>query len=65
MRLKILLFVLIVCGAAIAAGTVQSAQNQIMASGQVTFAAGGVGEDSLRRMEALSKDFNLKVIFAL
>lgn len=65
MRFKILLFVLIACGAAVAAGTAQSAQNQIMTSGQVTFASGGVGDDSLQRMEALSKDFNLKVIFAL
>jgi len=65
MRPQILLFVLIACGAAAPAGTVQSAQNEIMTSGQVTFASGGVGEDSLQRMEALSKDFNLKVIFAL
>lgn len=65
MRLRFLLFILIACGAAAAAGTVQSAQNEILTSGQVTFASGGVGDDSLRRMEALSKDFNLKVIFAL
>src|SRR3990167_7162022 len=65
MRLRFLPFILITCGAAAAAGIAQSAQNQIMTSGQVTFASGGVGEDSLQRMEALSKDFNLKVIFAL
>src|SRR3990172_6950154 len=65
MRPQILLFVLIASSAAIAAGTVQSAQSQSMTSGQVTFASGGVGEDSLQRMKALSKDFNLKVIFAL
>lgn len=64
MRLQFLLVLLIVFGAAAAAGTVQ-AQSQIMTSGQVTFASGGVGEDSLQRMQALSKDFNLKVIFAL
>ncbi len=65
MRLRFLLFILIACGAAAAAGTAQSAQSQIMTSGQVTFASDGVGEESLRRMEALSKGFNLKVIFAL
>lgn len=65
MRLRFLLFILIACGAAAAAGITQSAQNQIMTSGQVAFASGGVGEDSLQRMKALSKDFNLKVIFAL
>ena len=65
MRFQFLLFILIACGAAVAATAAQPAQSQTMASGQVTFASGGVGEDSLQRMEALSKDFNLKVIFAL
>lgn len=65
MRLRFLLFILAACGAAAAANTVQSAQNETLTSGQVTFVSGGVGEDSLQRMEALSKDFNLKVIFAL
>ena len=65
MRLRFLLFILIACGAAAAAGSAQSAQNEIVTSGQVTFASGGVGEDSLQRMAALRKDFNLKVIFAL
>ena len=65
MRLRFLFFILIACGAAAAAGSALSAQDQIMTSGQVTFASGGVGDDSLQRMEALSKDVNLKVIFAL
>src|ERR1019366_4667060 len=59
MRLQFLLFILIGFGAAAAADTVQSAESQIMTSGQVTFVSGGVAEDSLQRMEALSKDFNL------
>lgn len=65
MRLQFLLFILIAVGAAAVADTVQAAQSQIATSGQVAFASGGVGDDSLQRMEALSKDFNLKVIFAL
>ena len=39
-------------------------EEQIMSRGSITFVSGGVGEDSAERMAALSKDFNLKLLFA-
>ena len=43
----------------------QPVQDQLKTSGQVTYVSGGVGEDSAERIQALNKDFNLKLLFAL
>ncbi len=37
----------------------------IQTTGGVTYVSGGVGADSIDRLSALSKDFNLKLVFAL
>ena len=34
-------------------------------TGGVTYVSGGVGEESIGQLSALSKDFNLKLVFAL
>lgn len=57
------LFVLVAFAAALTAVPLSSAQ-QVMSSGAVRFVSGGVGEDSAERIRALSKDFNLKLLFA-
>ena len=41
-----------------------SADEKIMTSGQVKFVSGGVGVESDARMQALSKQFNLRLLFA-
>jgi len=41
-----------------------AADEEIRSSGQINFVSGGVGEESLERMVALSGDFNLKLLFA-
>ncbi len=41
-----------------------AADEQIMTSGQVKFVSGGVGAASAARMQALSKEFNLRMLFA-
>lgn len=50
--------------AALAGFQAHAAGDQIMTSGQVKFVSGGVGEDSSARMQALSKEFNLRLLFA-
>lgn len=41
-----------------------AAEEKIMTSGQVKFVSGGVGVESDARMQALSKQFNLRLLFA-
>ena len=50
--------------AALAGLQTHAADEQIMTSGQVKFVSGGVGEDSNTRIQALSKEFNLRLLFA-
>lgn len=64
MTLRFLLFTLIAFAAMVAAPPARSADDQVMSSGTVKFVSGGVGEDSAARIAALSKDFNLKLLFA-
>lgn len=45
------------------AGGDRNGSNQ--AAGGVTYISGGVGEESMERLKALSGDFNLKLVFAL
>ena len=37
----------------------------VRTTGGVTYVSGGVGEESIGQLSALSKDFNLKLVFAL
>ena len=64
MRLRFLLVTLIAFAATVMASPAWPAEEQIVSSGQITFVSGGVGEDAVEHMRALSKDFNLKLIFA-
>lgn len=50
--------------AALAGLQAHAAGDQIMTSGRVKFVSGGVGEESNARMQALSKEFNLRLLFA-
>jgi hypothetical protein len=49
---------------ACAAWPALAADEVVMKSGNVSYVAGGVGEESLQRMRALAKDFNLQLLFA-
>lgn len=42
-----------------------SADARVQTSGGVTYVSGGVGDDSIAKLESLAKDFNLKLVFAL
>ena len=64
MKKRSLCSVLFLFVAALAAGSAQSAEEQVVSSGPVTYVSGGIGEDSAARMAALGKDFNLKLLFA-
>jgi hypothetical protein len=64
MKPGLFLFVLVAVAATVAAVPARSADDQVMSSGSVKFVSGGVGEDSAERISALSKDFNLKLLFA-
>ncbi len=44
---------------------VHSADATVQTTGGITHASGGVGDDSIARLEALAKNFNLKLVFAL
>lgn len=44
---------------------VHAADARVQTSGGVTYVSGGVGEDSIAKLETLAKDFNLKLVFAL
>ena len=65
MRLQVLVFALIVSAVVAMAGVVNAAEGQAAPSSQVKFVSGGVGEESLEHMQAIRKDFNLKLLFAL
>ena len=41
-----------------------AADEVVMTSGNVNYVSGGVGDDSLQRMTALAKDYNLQLTFA-
>ena len=64
MRPRFLPFTLTTFAAMLATEPARPAQDQPTSSAQVTFVSGGVGADSAERMVALSKDFNLKLLFA-
>ncbi len=64
MRSNIFRFASLALIAALAGFQAHAADEQIMTSGQVKFVSGGVGEDSNARIQALDKEFNLRLLFA-
>lgn len=42
-----------------------SADATVQTSGGIAYVSGGVGDDSITRLNSLAKDFNLKLVFAL
>ena len=64
MQLRFFPVTLIAFAATVIAPPAWPAQEQIVSSGQITFISGGIGEDAVEYLRALSKDFNLKLIFA-
>jgi hypothetical protein len=44
---------------------VHAADARVQTTGGITYVSGGVGDDSIARLESLAKDFNLKLVFAL
>jgi hypothetical protein len=64
MKVGLFLFGLVAFAVILTAVPARSADDQVMSSGSVKFVSGGVGEDSAERISALSKDFNLKLLFA-
>lgn len=49
----------------LSAGNAHSADAKVQTSGSVNYISGGVGDDSIAKLESLAKDFNLKLVFAL
>lgn len=47
------------------AGNASSAEAVVQTTGGISYVSGGIGEDALAKMETLTKDFNLKLVFAL
>lgn len=64
MRIRALLLAFFLSATALPAMQARAADNQVLTSGQIKFVSGGVGDDSDARMQALSKDFNLRLLFA-
>lgn len=42
-----------------------SAEAVVQTTNGISYVSGGIGEDALAKMETLTKDFNLKLVFAL
>lgn len=53
------------CLMLLSAGNAHSADARVQTSGSVTYVSGGVGDDSIAKLESLAKEFNLKLVFAL
>jgi hypothetical protein len=53
------------CLMLLSTGNAHSADARVQTSGSVTYVSGGVGDDSIAKLESLAKDFNLKLVFAL
>lgn len=47
------------------AGNASSAETVVQTTGGISYVSGGIGEDALAKMETLTKDFDLKLVFAL
>jgi hypothetical protein len=58
--------VAIVLGAAfLVPATSAMSDESVQTAGGVSYVSGGVGDDSINRLNSLAKDFNLKLVFAL
>ena len=58
--------VAIVLGAALLVpATSAMSDESVQTAGGVSYVSGGVGDDSINRLNSLAKDFNLKLVFAL
>jgi hypothetical protein len=57
----------ILLGAALAHAPLASAINEaiVKTAGGVSYVSGGIGKDSIDRLDSLARDFNLKLVFAL
>lgn len=64
MQSRIMWFGMFAIMTALAGAFAHAAEEQIVTSGKVKFVSGGVGEESIARMRALEKEFNLKLLFA-
>jgi hypothetical protein len=53
------------CTMFLATGHAISADATVKTTGGIPHVSGGIGEDSLAKMETMAKDFNLKLVFAL
>lgn len=45
--------------------SVNASDDAVQSAGSVTYVSGGVGTESIDRLNALARDFNLKLVFAL
>jgi len=58
--------VAIVLGAALLVPAANAISDEsVQTAGGVSYVSGGVGDDSINRLNSLAKDFNLKLVFAL
>jgi len=64
MRSVTMLAMLLVLGAEVTVVPATAADEAVMSSGKIKYVSGGVGEDSDARMQALGKEYNLKLLFA-
>lgn len=46
-------------------GNAIGADATVQSTGGISHVSGGIGEDSIAKLESLAKDFNLKLVFAL
>ena len=64
------LFTALVAALALSAASLVTVANAnsdetVQTAGGVSYVSGGVGDDSINRLNSLAKDFNLKLVFAL
>lgn len=53
------------CAMLLPAGNAISADASVQTTGGISHVSGGIGDDSIARLESLAGDFNLKLVFAL
>lgn len=60
-------FAALLLGAAmlLSISNVHSADARVQTSSGISYVSGGVGDDSIAKLEALARDFNVKLVFAL
>lgn len=58
-------FAALLLGSASLAAAATTDDNVVRREGAISYVSGGVGSESLDRLSAIAKDFNLKLVFAL